>query len=141
MALVLSAVGFVVFAISRAVGIGKILSEPIATPLPGSELVSATGNLMERAGHASRAGSLLVGHLYRDLCRSHDVDVGTSIEELDRVVAQQSGTQFGDVAAVLSRSADSNAGLIALANDVDRLRRQVLHSASPEEQPEKVSSS
>ena len=140
MALVLSAVGFVVFAISRAVGVGKILSEPIATPLPGSELVSATGNLMERAGHANRAGALITGRLYRDLCRAHDVDIGTRYEDLDRVVAQQSGTQLGEIAALLSRPAGTNAGLVALSNDVDRLRRHVLPATTSETSHEKVSS-
>ncbi|MEP4651731.1 MAG: DUF4350 domain-containing protein, partial [Ilumatobacter sp.] len=90
MSLVVGAVAFVVFAVSRSAREGRILSEPVTAPIAGSELVSATGNLMQRAGHASRAGWLLLSRLHRDLCRAHGIDVNAPLADLDRAVAERS---------------------------------------------------
>lgn len=129
MAITLSAIAFVVFAVSRSTRVGRIVAEPIASPIAGSELVSATGNLMQRAGHASRAGWLLLEHLHRDLCRAHGVDVAASLADLDRAVTLRSGTQAGEVESVLRRTVNDAAGLIDLTSTIDRLRRQVFGQA------------
>ena len=125
MSLALGAVAFVVFAVSRSTRVGRLVVEPIAAPIAGSELVSATGNLMERAGHAERAGWLLRDHLYRDLCRSHGVDLRVSIDELDNVVALRSGTRPGEVAALLGSTVSGTDGLLDMTAAVDRVRREV----------------
>ena len=104
MSLVLGAVAFVVFAISRSARVGRIVDEPFAAPIAGSELVSATGNLMQRAGHSSRAGWLLLERLHRDLCRAHGVDLAAPLTELDRAVAHRSGTSEGEIEHLLRRT-------------------------------------
>jgi hypothetical protein len=125
MSLVLGAVAFVVFAISRSTRVGRLVAEPIAAPIAGSELVSATGNLMERAGHVERAGWLLIARMHRDLCRVHGVELGAPLAELDRVVAQRSGTRPGEVEALLRTIASSGDRLDALSAAIDQMRRTV----------------
>lgn len=125
MSLLLGAVAFVVFAISRSAREGRIVSEPIATPIAGSELVSATGNLMQRAGHASRAGWLLLSRLHRDLCHAHGVDVNAPLADLDRAVSDRSGVAPGETEFLLRRTVSDNSSLVELTAAIDRMRQQV----------------
>lgn len=126
MSAVLGAGAFVMFAISRSARVGRIISEPLAAPIAGSELVSATGNLMERAGHSSRAGRLLLEGLHRDLCRAHGVDVGATLSALDRAVAHRSGTAPGEIELLLRTTVETPAGLVELSDTIDGVRRRVL---------------
>jgi len=140
MSLALSAVAFVVFAISQSARVGRIVSEPLATPIAGSELVAATGNLMERAGHSSRAGWLLLEQLHRDLCRAHEVELGAPLAELDRAVAQRSGIPEGEVESLLRNTVQTSAGLVALTTEIERIRRIVFEeSIDPSTTPASVS--
>ncbi len=125
MSAVLGAVAFVVFAISRSVREGRIVVEPIATPIAGSELVSATGNLMQRAGHASRAGWLLQSRLHRDLCRVHRIDLAAPLADLDRAVSQRSGIAPGETEHLLRRTVGDSSGLHQLTDAIDQMRRIV----------------
>jgi hypothetical protein len=125
MSLVVGAVAFVVFAISRSARVGRIVEEPFATPIAGSELVSATGNLMQRAGHASRAGWLLLERLHRDLCRAHGVDIAAPLANLDRAVSHRSGTPEGEIEHLLRRTVRDGNELVDLTANVDRIRRHV----------------
>lgn len=128
MSLVLGAVAFVVFAVSRSARVGKIVDEPLAAPIAGSELVSATGNLMQRAGHAHRAGELLLARLHRDLCRAHGVEMSAPLADLDRAVADRSGTEPGEVEYLLGQSVLETTGLARLTADIDCVRRRVFGS-------------
>lgn len=125
MSLTLAAAAFVVFAISRSAREGRIVNEPIATPIAGSELVSATGNLMQRAGHSARAGWLLLSRLHRDLCHAHGVDVNAPLAVLDRAVSERSGVTPGETEYLLRRTVANDAGLADLSAAIDRMRRQV----------------
>lgn len=125
MSLVLAAVGFVVFAVSRSAREGRIVSEPIATPIAGSELVAATGNLMQRAGHARRAGWLLLSRLHRDLCHAHGIDVNAPLADLDRAVSERSGVAPGETEYLLRRTAPDNGALVDLTGAIGRMRTQV----------------
>lgn len=126
MALALGALSFVVFAVSRSARLGRVVSEPVAVPIAGSELVSATGNLMARAGHANRAGWLVLSRLHRDLSYAYNVDQSAPLDVLDRALSDGSGTAPGEVAALLSRSATDDASLLDLSRSANRLRRRAL---------------
>jgi hypothetical protein len=130
MSLALSAIAFVVFAVSRSARVGRLVAEPIAAPIAGSELVSATGNLMERAGHANQAVWLLTERLHRDLCRSHGVDFGAPLDQLDRIVAQRSGTQMGEVEALLRGNVRAGPDLMNTTAAINRMRLAVFGSGT-----------
>jgi Domain of unknown function (DUF4350) len=137
MALALGALSFVVFAISRSARLGRIVSEPVAVPIAGSELVSATGNLMARAGHAQRAGWLVLSRLHRDLSHAFNVDQSAPLDALDHAVSDGAGTAPGEVAQLLGRSATDDASLLDISRSANRLRRRVLE-AEREPEPESV---
>jgi hypothetical protein len=126
MTLVLAALSFVMFAASRSVRVGRILTEPLPTPIAGSELVSATGNLMQRAGHAPRAATLLRDRLHRDLCSAHGMATGAPVADLDRVVAQRTGSPPGQIEQVLGTEVRDEAGLLALVAAIHRIRATAL---------------
>lgn len=126
MALSLGALAFVVFAISRSVRVGRVLDEPLASSIAGSELVAATGNLMQRANHATRAGWLLQVQLHRELAAEYHVDPAAPLDELDRTVSARAGTAAGTVEALLRHQVADDAQLLALSARIDHLRRDVL---------------
>lgn len=134
MSLVLAALAFVLFAASRSVRVGRVLTEPLPAPIAGSELVSATGNLMQRAGHAPRAGSLLRDRLHRDLCSAHGVAINAPLIDLDRTVAQRTGTSIGEIEHVLRTEVRDEAGLLALVAAIHRARATSL-SDTPGDHP------
>jgi hypothetical protein len=126
MTLVLAALGFVIFAASRSVRVGAVLDEPLATPLAGSELVAATGNLMHRAKHTSRAGWLMQNRLHRDLCTELHVDLAAPLADLDAAVAARSELPPGTTEQLLSRTTSDDSQLLALSGQIDRIRKDVL---------------
>lgn len=130
MALLQLALAFVVFAIARAIRPGRPVREPAQVPIAGSELVVATGNLMQRAHHATRAGWLLQGNLYRALCRRFHVPPTISIEQLDAAVAERTSLPPGHVAAVLGREVHDNQGLLQLSNSLQEIRDVALVGAA-----------
>ena len=126
MALVLVASSFVVFAVSRSVRVGGVLDEPLVTPIAGSELVAATGNLMQRAKHTPKAGWLLQTQLHRDLCREFRIDIAAPLVELDSAVAARSSIPAGDTDLTLRQTVSTDVQLLALSGQIDRIRKEVL---------------
>lgn len=126
MALLQLAIAFVVFAIARAIRPGRPVREPAQVPIAGSELVAATGNLMQRARHAQRAGWLLRGSLYRDLCRRFALAPSTSVAALDEFVAQRTGLPPGHLTTVLDREVHDNQSLLQLSGELQKIRELTL---------------
>lgn len=122
MALTQLAIAFVIFAIARAIRPGRPVREPEQVPIAGSELVVATGNLMQRARHAERAGWLLRGNLYRSLCQQFRLPPTTSIDALDAAVTAQSSLPSGHVSTVLQRDVHDNVELMQLSNSLQAIR-------------------
>ena len=122
MALTQLAIAFVVFAVARAIRPGRPVREPEQVPIAGSELVVATGNLMQRAQHAERAGWLLRGNLYRSLCTQFRLPPTTSIDELDAAVSAHTALPPGHLSAVLQRDVHDNASLMQLSNALHAIR-------------------
>lgn len=124
MALVQFALAFVVFAVARGIRPGRPVDEPLPAPVEGSELVVATGQLMHRAHHAARAGWILRGETYRELCRALGVPTTTQIADLDARAAARGITNPGEVAAALGEDVDAPGALVALARRLADLRER-----------------
>ena len=131
MAFVQLGIAFVIFAVARAIRPGRPVREPEQVPIAGSELVVATGNMMQRARHAERAGWLLRGNLYRSLCSMFHLPATTSIEALDATVAAHTPVPPGRVAAVLQHDVSDEAGLLWLGNEL-----QTIRDMTPQGQPD-----
>lgn len=124
MALVQLALAFVVFALARGIRPGRPVDEPLPAPVEGSELVVAAGQLMQRARHSTRAGWILRGATYRELCQVLRVPTTTQIADLDRLAAGRGLTEPGEVRAALDEAVESPDQLVALANRLATLRDQ-----------------
>jgi hypothetical protein len=120
---------FVVVAWARGVRTGRPVREPEQVPIAGSELVAATGMLMQRARHSRRAAALLQSRFHRDLCAHFRVPVATSAESLDAVAAHRTGLAPGTVRDVLARDVHDHAGLLALSNRIHEISDLVLEGA------------
>jgi hypothetical protein len=126
MALTQLVVAFAVFAVSRAIRPGRPVREPDQVPISGSGLVVATGRLMHRAGHTSRAGWLLRDGLHRDLCAEMRVPSTTSIESLDATLTSRTSLGAGELATVLHTDPVDERQLLALSHRIQEIRDLVL---------------
>jgi hypothetical protein len=122
------AIAAVVYVVVRGRRLGKPLQERQPVQLEGSELVVAVGNLMHRSQDPDRAARLLRS----DLRRSLRDRLGLPGDATDSLVAQVLATRFSvDPArathAVVDAPVRSEAELVALARDVESLKKEVLH--------------
>jgi len=130
MALTQLALAFIVFCIARSVRPGRAVREPQPTPIAGNELVLATGNLMQRAHHHQRAGWLIRGELYRQLCSHYRTSNSVSIDDLAALVHRRTGVPAGDIADALRTEATDSASLLHLAARLDDLRAVTIQKNS-----------
>jgi len=131
MALAQLTIAFLVFAMSRAVRPGRPVREPEQVPIAGSELVVATGRLMQRARHQQRAGALLRAELHRELCVATRTPAGASVETLDDAVVVRYGTAPGRVADVLRTDTVTEQQLLDLTHRIQEIRDLVTEGAHP----------
>jgi hypothetical protein len=99
------AVAFVVLAVAVGVRPGRVVDEPLPSPLEGSALVTATGNLMQRAAHAGRAADLLRYDVHRRLCARFGVSPTAPLTALDHELVRRGLTAPGQVIDALSGAA------------------------------------
>jgi len=111
------AVAFVVLAIAVGVRPGRVVTEPVPSPLEGSSLVSATGNLMHRSGHAARAAQLLKYDVHRRLCERFGVPPSAPLSALDQELARRGLAAPGAIVDALSHDTTAaSADLVALTD-------------------------
>jgi hypothetical protein len=114
-----------VLAAGRARRLGRPVEERLPVVVPGSELVEATGRLLARNGQRARASELLRAGAAEDLAAGLAVPLdGTA--PLIRRLAQVTGRDPGELATLLDGPPPpDDAALVALAEDIDRLRQEV----------------
>jgi hypothetical protein len=123
------AVAFIVLAVAVGVRPGRVVDEPVPSPLEGSSLVAAAGNLMQRAGHAERAAQLLRYDVHRRLCARFGVSATAPLTELDHELVRRGLAGPGEVIDALSGAAPQTAaGLVALADRLAPLGALADHS-------------
>ncbi|HEY4331184.1 MAG TPA: hypothetical protein VGM78_01390, partial [Ilumatobacteraceae bacterium] len=133
MALAQVALAFVVFCIARGVRPGRAVREPKPTSIAGNELVVATGNLMQRAQHADRAGWLLRAELHRQLCAHLGVAADTPIDRLSDIVARRTGASASELRSVLAADTTTAEQLLQLSARVEAVRAVAI--GSPQHEP------
>ncbi len=135
MALAQLSLAFLVFAMAMGFRSGSPVRESRPVPLEGSEFVAANGNLMQRAGHAQRAGFLLRGDLYRWLCQRVSLPPTAAIDVLDREVAQRDRVPESTVAALLGTEVSTNDELLSLSNRLALFRASLERRDQPAAAP------
>ncbi len=138
MALTQLALAFVVLAAARGIRAGKVATEPVAVEIAGSEAVSARATVMQRAGHAARAGAVLRGDLHRELCERLALPRGAAIDAVAAAAASASASaklviDRQAVIAVLTTEVHDNASLLELSRRIAVLRATL--DAQPQARP------
>jgi Domain of unknown function (DUF4350) len=120
------AVAFALLALWRARRLGRPVAEPQPVRLPGSELVVAVGNLLQRAKGRGQAAGLLADDLRRSLAERLGLPPSTPADQVADAAAQRSGVARERVLRALApRSPRDEAELVAYSQAVDAVRREV----------------
>lgn len=120
-------VAFVVYSFVRGRRLGKPVLEPQPVQIPGSELVSAVGNLLQQTKSPDRAAAILRADARRRLAERLGLPGGASAEVLAASVAARSGIpQEESFPLLVDIPCPTEQALMDLAAALDDLRRQVL---------------
>ena len=126
-AIVQLAIAFTVYALWRARRLGRPVAEPQPVAVAGSELVAAVGNLLDRTRTPDHAAALLRADLRRFLADHLGVPADSSPDVLATVAAERTGADEASLRWALGPApVTDDAGLVALANTIDRIRTEVL---------------
>jgi hypothetical protein len=126
-ALVVLAAAFTLYALWRARRLGRPVAEPQAVAVAGSELVAAVGNLLDRTRSPAHAAELLRADLRRVLADSLGVPAGSPPDVIATVAGTRTGIDEAELRWALGREpVTDDAGLVALARTIDRIREEVL---------------
>src|SRR6266536_1130108 len=119
-------VAFLLLALWRSRRLGRPVTEPTAVRIPGSELVVAVGNLLQRARHRGQAAALLAGDLRRGLTERLGLPAAAPPEQVADTVAARTGLDRDRVLAALQPPTPRDeAALVALAQAIDTIRMEV----------------
>jgi hypothetical protein len=121
------AIAFVVYALWRAIRVGKPVPDDQLVEIAGSELVSATGRLLERTRAPAAAAEVLRGGLRRSLRARFGVPHEAPNTTLAEVVASRTGTDLEQMrVAVGDDPVGSDAELVTVARAVAAVHQEVL---------------
>jgi hypothetical protein len=121
------AIAFLVYAAWRAVRLGRPVPETQPVEIAGSELVGATGRLLERGRSSGAAAEVLRSRLRRALSARFGVPPGAPHATLAQVVAERTGTDPSLIeVAVGERPVTSDDELVAVAHAVATVHQEVL---------------
>lgn len=119
-------IAFLLYALWRAHRFGAPVAEPRPVTVAASELVAATGSLLDRAGAHPHAATVLRTDLRRRLAEHLGVAPMPSAG-LAAVAAERTGADPARVLAALEGPAvTDDADLVALAHTIDLVRKEVL---------------
>jgi hypothetical protein len=119
---------FIVYALWRAIRLGRPVREAQAVEIAGSELVAASGRLLERGRAPGEAAEVLRDRLRRALRARLGVPPTASSEALVQVVAERSGVDAQEVrAAIGDHPVSSDDELVAVTRAVASVHQEVLH--------------
>lgn len=125
-ALVQLAVAFVLYALWRAIRLGRPVPEPQAVPIAGSELVAATGRLLARTRDPQSAADALRADRRRRLATRLGVAPDAPLDVLVGVAAARTSLPAEAVAAAIDdRPITTDDALVALTRAVAALDQEV----------------
>jgi uncharacterized protein DUF4350 len=126
-AIVQLAIAFLLYVAWRARRLGRPVEEPQPVKVAGSELVSAVGGLLERAGSPQHAADLLRADLRRDLIAQLGLPADVGPTAFAEVVGTHTTLDEPRVQAALGPGpVHTDQDLLAVAQLIDILREEVL---------------
>lgn len=119
-------IAFLIYVMWRARRLGRPVDEPQPVAVAGSELVSAVGGLLQRAGSPQHAAELLREDLRRDLVSRLGLPPRMAAPAFIEVVAARTGLDAQRLADALGpRPVSSDVELLAVAQLIDAVRKEV----------------
>jgi len=119
-------VAFAVLVLWRARRLGRPVTEPQPVQIPGSELVVAVGNLLQRAKGRGQAAGLLTDDLRRVLAERLGLPASAPPDQVaDAAAASTNVPRERVLTALTAATPRDEAGLVALAHAIDAVRREV----------------
>ena len=118
-------VAFLVWALVSGRRLGRPVVEELPVPLPASDLVLASGRLLDRNGDAADAAERLRRRSRRDLGTTLGLGPDPRPEELADALRAHAGVDPDLVRRALLDPVVDEAGLVATATHLDHLRRDV----------------
>jgi len=119
-------VAFALLALWRGRRLGRPVAEPVVVSIPGSELVVAVGNLLQRARHRQQAAALLADDLRRTLSDRLGLPASAPPEQVAASVAARTGIERERVLAALLPSVPrGEPELVVLGQSVEAIRTEV----------------
>jgi len=115
----------VAFAFYRSRRLGAPVLEPALVEIPGSDLVRATGNLLERTASTNDAASLIRSSARREAALRSGLAPDVSPLHLVRVVSESTSLDEDALTALFIDSNTSEAQLVQLTNQSERMRRDL----------------
>ena len=132
LALLQLVVAFAVVALWRARRLGRPVGGPQPVQLPGSELVVAVGNLLQRAGSRIQAAELLADDLRRDLAERLGLPASAPPDQVADAAAARTGIPPERVLRSLDPAPPRDeAELVARSQAIDAVRREVTSAQGP----------
>jgi hypothetical protein len=120
-------IAFLAYALWRSRRLGAPVDEAQPVAVAGSELVSAVGALLDRAGSPEHAAEVLRADLRRFLGDRLGVPAGAPPDVLATVAHDRVGADRDRVAWALGPTpVTDDTQLVALAQTIDRIREEVL---------------
>lgn len=110
---------------------GRPVEEALPVRLEAAETTLALGNLLQRAGQATDAASVLRSRLEADLRARMGLPDPTPLEDLAAVAEARAGIDAARLLRLLTQPPTSDAALVAYAADVAMLRSRLRRGASP----------
>jgi hypothetical protein len=115
-------VAFLAWGLIRGRRLGKPVDEELPVPLPASDLVLASGRLLDRNGDASDAAERLRRRVRRDLGVVMGLGSDPPPVELAHALHQRGGIDTDVITAALLAPVVDEADLVATSAHLDRLR-------------------
>jgi hypothetical protein len=126
-ALIQLGIAFVLFALWRAIRLGRPVREDQPVQIAGSELVAAVGRLLSRTRRPDAAAALLRGRLRRTLRTRLGVPADAPDAVLAAAVEARTGVDRARVLdAIEDRPVHDDEGLVAVARSVSSVSSEVL---------------
>lgn len=121
------AIAFIVYALWRAIRVGRPVPDDQLVEIAGSELVSATGRMLERSRAPGAAAEVLRAGLRRSLRARFGVPHEAPNSTLAEVITARTGTDLEQVrTAVGDDPVGSEAELVTVARAVAAVHQEVL---------------
>lgn len=125
------AVAFGIYVLWRGRRLGRAVTEPQAVALEGSELVTAVGRMIGARKQPAEAAARVRAETRRALEARLGLPADTPVEHIAEAVAARTGIDASTVTGALERRpVGTDADLVAVLADLDRIRDHVLGTAT-----------